>query len=270
MQDDTPIAIHSKAIDQACDDDRAWFKKNPERRYRLRAPVAFEFNRQLGVAEQGLKWMVLVARATEIFRLRHPICVSAALQTEDASEVLLAQMFQRVTPPELKAAFARAKKLEDGDQPPSVRCKEALFYASKGVFVIPILHDAAVGDQSNPAAWRPMVHPDMATKDAAGIQEWWAFWPEANIGCNLGKSKLMVLEVTGHAGRKYLASQERKFGGNPPTWTARMGDSERRFYSCPFETDQATAKDLAKGLRVFYGNTIVVMPEIKPLRDKVR
>jgi hypothetical protein len=39
-----PHAIHSSSIDRACEDNRIWFERNPNRLFRLREAVPFEFN----------------------------------------------------------------------------------------------------------------------------------------------------------------------------------------------------------------------------------
>ena len=39
-----PQAIHSKAIDLACEGDRVWFEQNPDRLHRLRDMIPFEDN----------------------------------------------------------------------------------------------------------------------------------------------------------------------------------------------------------------------------------
>jgi hypothetical protein len=45
MDKDVPDAIHGKAVDLACEDDRLWFDWNSDREYRLREVVPDEFPR---------------------------------------------------------------------------------------------------------------------------------------------------------------------------------------------------------------------------------
>src|SRR4051794_14809898 len=107
-----PDAIHGKAIDLACEDDRVWFEQNQERGYRLREVEPFEFNGPIGDAPAGMTRRVLVAQAEAGVRFRTPVGLPASLPTEGASDAHLAQIFDQVASPEIKRALELAKHLK--------------------------------------------------------------------------------------------------------------------------------------------------------------
>jgi len=112
-----PYMIHGKAIDRVSDNDRAWFRKNPNFFYRLRDLRKFEFNNEpLGEPGVGFVWYVLVANPMDGVRIRLPVSLQADVSFEDISEDeigqdFLAQIFRRVAPTEwlLKMMEGRAK-----------------------------------------------------------------------------------------------------------------------------------------------------------------
>jgi hypothetical protein len=69
---DIPQAIHGKAIEQACEDDRLWFDAHPEQKLRLRHAVPYEFNGLDQVATPGYLSLVFVVLLGPGLRLRVP------------------------------------------------------------------------------------------------------------------------------------------------------------------------------------------------------
>lgn len=119
-------------------------------------------------------------------------------------------------------------------------------YAARGLHVYP-LHDVVRGSCS--CAWsdcrRPGKHPRVpkrcggrgfhdATTDAAVVAQWWDRWPNANIGCSLEPSGLVVIDVDVHAntanGFASLREIEAARGPLPATVTARTGGGGRHSY----------------------------------------
>jgi hypothetical protein len=105
-----PTALHGKTIDRVNDDDREWFKANPDRTFRLREAIPFEFNSPIGEAGQGFRWRVLVARIEDGVRSHKPVSLPNNLFNDSASDVHLAQIFEQVAPPAIKDALV--KKME--------------------------------------------------------------------------------------------------------------------------------------------------------------
>jgi hypothetical protein len=68
--------------------------------------------------------------------------------------------------------------------------------------------------------------------DAATLAQWFARWPQANIGIVTGEiSNLIVLDVDPkHGGDDSLAELERRFGKLPQTVEARTGGGGRHLY----------------------------------------
>jgi hypothetical protein len=105
-----PQAIHGKAIDEACEDDRVWFEQNENRQFRLREVVPFEFNGPMDEVPTGFRWRVLIAQASEGIRFRMPVALTVLLPTDGATDENLAKLFSQVAPPKIKKLLKKAKK----------------------------------------------------------------------------------------------------------------------------------------------------------------
>jgi hypothetical protein len=107
MMGNAPIAIHGAAIDRACEDDKRWFAERPERLFRLRTPVDFEFNQPFPMTlrpDHG--GYVLVARLKDA-RARTAISLGppyhqwiedGTLALDAAPDELLRPIFERSAP----------------------------------------------------------------------------------------------------------------------------------------------------------------------------
>jgi hypothetical protein len=78
----------------------------------------------------------------------------------------------------------------------------------------------------------------MATKDPAQIQAWWARWPQANIGAEMGdKSGVFAIDLDGAQGHRVLG-EARRANNAPPikTLTSQSGrgpDGHHLIYNLP-------------------------------------
>jgi hypothetical protein len=73
-----------------------------------------------------------------------------------------------------------------------------------------------------------------ASTDAKAIKQWWAQTPDANIGIATGKdSGVVVLDVDGPQGDKFLAEMESKHGSLPRTWQVKTGKGRHLYFRYP-------------------------------------
>jgi hypothetical protein len=72
-----PQAIFSKAMDQACEDDRLWFDAHPDHKLRLRRAVPREFNGHDMPPTPDWIAAVLVILIGPGLRLRQPFALPA-------------------------------------------------------------------------------------------------------------------------------------------------------------------------------------------------
>jgi hypothetical protein len=110
-----PRAIHSKAIDLACEGDRVWFEQNPDRLYRLRDAVPFENNGPLELPPYGMAWRIIVTQIRDGARFRMLVALPESLQTTGLDDKPLATLFKQAWPDAkkvLKAARRAVNKYE--------------------------------------------------------------------------------------------------------------------------------------------------------------
>lgn len=71
-----------------------------------------------------------------------------------------------------------------------------------------------------------------ATTDPSLVREWWALWPDANIGIATGDiSGVIVLDIDAqHGGALSLTNLEAKNGKLPETWTVHTGGGGLHLY----------------------------------------
>jgi hypothetical protein len=91
-------AIHSNALDRACDSDKNWFEAHPERIFRVRAPMPYECNGPLEAANDGMSWWVLIAQIAPGFRLRMLVAVPSDSCPDEADDQELASMLMPLVP----------------------------------------------------------------------------------------------------------------------------------------------------------------------------
>jgi hypothetical protein len=97
------VTPHQQAVALATEADRVWFEQNAGREFRLRDPMALEFNGPLGAPGRGFTWRVLVARLKDGARLRFPVSLTVDLHNDGAKDGHLAILFEQVAPADAKA-----------------------------------------------------------------------------------------------------------------------------------------------------------------------
>src|SRR5262245_16496682 len=114
----------------------------------------------------------------------------------------------------------------------------ALDYARRGWPVFPLQWPTELGRCScgNMNCDRVAKHPCTphgfkdATLDENMITNWWARFPQANIGIACAESGFFVLGPDGQEGIEALAELVRKYGPLPPTPRARSGGGGQHYY----------------------------------------
>ena len=133
-------------------------------------------------------------------------------------------------------------------------------YANLGWLVFPV-HSAEPGRCScgNPACHSPGKHPRSkeglkdGTTEHGRIDEWWARWPEANIGIVTGaRSGIVVIDVdVGKDGEATLSALEASNGQLPTTLTAATGSGGLHYlFRHPGSEVRNSAGKLGPGLDV--------------------
>jgi hypothetical protein len=139
--------------------------------------------------------------------------------------------------------------------------ERALMYGARGFRIFPLHELEADGGCScgRSDCHSPCKHPRTpsgvkeGTSDLTAIRQWWARWPEANIGLATGAG-LLVLDVDGVEGIESLRRLRQEHGELPPTLSVRTGraDGEHRYYSLPagLVVRNASGTTLGRGLDV--------------------
>jgi hypothetical protein len=105
-----PDAIHRKAIDAACDGDRAWFENHPQRNFRLRDMVPYENNGPIEEPPPGMSWRAIVIQIEKGARFRTFLAVSSDLQNDGAGDGQLRRLFEQSSPREMLQVVRKARK----------------------------------------------------------------------------------------------------------------------------------------------------------------
>ncbi len=137
-----------------------------------------------------------------------------------------------------------------------VMLKEALRYLEMGLSVIPLRHK----DKKPLTSWDDY---QKRRSQEWEVEEWWATWPDANIGIVTGKvSGLVVVDVDGEKG---LETAKRL--GLPETPTVKTGKGEHYYYrhSGNGEIRNVQKKDSLPGIDLRGdGGYVVAPPSIHP------
>ncbi len=145
----------------------------------------------------------------------------------------------------------------------------ALGYARSGIPVFP-LHEprddkCSCGDAlTHKGAGKHPRTPNGikdATTDETRIREWWARWPDANIGAALGPSVGVVLDIDPrHGGDESLERLVETYGLLPRGWIAATGGGgEHRWFAHP-GGNVPIAHPLVPGVDLQPEDTYVVLP----------
>lgn len=153
--------------------------------------------------------------------------------------------------------------------------KAALFYAHKGLYVVPLHTPRADGSCScskgaqcqnsgKHPRWEPrkLEHgASDATRDPELIEHWWHKWPDANIGIVCGPSRILIADPDsrngGHVEDFPLTADERQ----TTTYFSGSGD-EHLVYMLPAEWHDVLPEKTSAGpgLDLLAGNTLFVAP----------
>lgn len=101
--------------------------------------------------------------------------------------------------------------------------KAALDFAAEGLAVFPVI----------PRDKKPLTANGYkaASKEEAQLREWWAKWPDANIGIPTGEAQgFFVLDIDGPEGQESLLALESQHGALPRTRTVRTGGGGLHFW----------------------------------------
>ncbi|MCP1848370.1 MULTISPECIES: phage/plasmid primase, P4 family [unclassified Bradyrhizobium] len=147
--------------------------------------------------------------------------------------------------------------------------KQALRYASKGIYVIPVhsVRDGRCSCRDSAECSKPGKHPITprgvkdATTNRKTIKRWWAENPDANIGIATGKiSNLVVVDVDGAEGKISLAELVKKNGKLPRTPKVKTGKGEHYYLRPGNKTVQNSVGRLGKGVDIRGDGGYVVAP----------
>jgi len=128
--------------------------------------------------------------------------------------------------------------LDQANQQPAL-LDAALEYAALGLRVIPLHHLETNGHCScrSPTCKlkqhgkhpRLNAWPQLATAEAATVQNWWQRWPRANLGIATGQG-VLVLDVDGEEGEQTLKQLQKQHGLLPDTACVRTGSGGAHYY----------------------------------------
>ena len=100
-----------------------------------------------------------------------------------------------------------------------------------------------------------------ATTDPVVVGQWWALWPDANLGVRTGApSGVLVLDVDGEAGVAALAALESRHRPIPPTWSVATGRGRHHYFRHPARPVKSSVNRLGEGLDVRADGAYVVAP----------
>ncbi len=105
-----------------------------------------------------------------------------------------------------------------------------------------------------------------STNDPERISKWWTKHPDHNIGLNVGKSGLYVLDIDGERGADSLLELEKEYGILPSTLVAVTGKGHHFIFKLPEGKEMGnTASKLGPGIDTRgVGGYIVLAPSIHP------
>lgn len=159
----------------------------------------------------------------------------------------------------------------------SAMLRSARWYGQHGLYIFPIWppagsdctcparhrnRDAATGRCRDPGKHPRTEHGHQdATTTATVIEQWWAAWPDSNIGIACKPSSLAVLDVDPrHGGDESFVDVERQHGPLPETWRVLTGGGGLHL---PFQAPDSVALvdgEVAPGLDFKANGYIVAVP----------
>lgn len=150
---------------------------------------------------------------------------------------------EALSQPQREAYEERAAIIEEGEQVPRAQAERAAYarvaiineamscakiYAARGWYVFPV----------EPGGKKPLIKdwPNACTIKAAQIDEWWARWPNANIGLVTGRrSGVAVVDIDPRNGG-LETWKDRWQGGASKTMASTAGGGWHIYYAAPPNT----------------------------------
>jgi hypothetical protein len=150
----------------------------------------------------------------------------------------------------------------------------ARWYAHKGFAVLPLhtINEDGACTCGNQACSSPAKHPiasfaphglNGAVADIGVVTQWWAGWPDANVGIAAGAvSGIVVLDVdVAKDGLTSLEAMVRRYGPLPATWRCRTGGGgEHWWFRHPGGKVANSRSGIAPGIDVRGDGGYVVAP----------
>ncbi|CAN5863546.1 hypothetical protein BH24CHL4_BH24CHL4_19550 [soil metagenome] len=149
----------------------------------------------------------------------------------------------------------------------------ALDYAKRGWHVLPLhtIEEDGTCSCGKTDCQHPSKHPvghlvpqgsKDATTDPQIIQQWWAGFPDANIGIATGHvSGILVLDIDGDTGRESLRELEAAHGRLSASYVVRTGSGGLHYYFLMPDADiRNSVAKLAPGLDIRANGGFVVAP----------
>jgi Bifunctional DNA primase/polymerase, N-terminal len=141
--------------------------------------------------------------------------------------------------------------------------EDALALASHGLEILP----CAPGTKQ-PA--RGLEHwQGRSTTASQTITDWWAQYPDANIGYVVGPQRIVLDIDPRNGGLESWQALLARHGTLPPTWKAwsgRQDDGQHFHFTVPFDVTDPNAIDLGPGVQVFgLGHLVVLPPSLHPV-----
>jgi Bifunctional DNA primase/polymerase, N-terminal len=134
------------------------------------------------------------------------------------------------------------------------KLNDALEYAACGFFIVPFTSDSFGAT--------PLVSPTKASRNPSKLREWWARWPNADVGCPLDKNHLVIVEVNGDAGQRLFDKLIAQGKFSPSTASAQSGDSTRHYFRASRKMKFKSVQIGNGAVKIFAGKAVHVLPPI--------
>jgi hypothetical protein len=140
----------------------------------------------------------------------------------------------------------------ESTEPNSLR-DAALAYAKLGLKIVPVRAGTKVPHIKN---W-----PSRATSDPAQVAAWWGQWPDANVGIDVGKSGLVLLDVDDEEGEASVRRRLCQPDFSVATPAIRASCGVNYLYRKPSEVRiRNSAKTVAPGIDIRGDGGLALLP----------
>ena len=135
----------------------------------------------------------------------------------------------------------------------------ALEYTAQGIAIMP----CAPGGKK-PALPTTGKEHSVASSEADQIRQWWATYPNANIGIACTPNRIAVIDIDGEAGAKWITDNHLPM---PATWTVTTGRGYHYYYRWPAGMEIRTCQIAPKLEIRAAGAYVIAPPSIHPDGD---